>query len=538
MTSLRSLVSNGMHFLTHTHHLLQVSQADQSRLQKLLKAWSDQGLYKTEVNQIYEQLLNVGAASSSSYYSGAPAAAVQPAKRPRTDATAAPAYAASAPYGGYAMPTAGGVYPGVAVAPMGYPAGYPGYGVATPAYPAPIAAAPAPVQNVPRPIAASFDSSGRLIAVHQPPPPPSVKFVSFDVNGKPIAAVPASAGMPGAAPGGLYLGAPQAAAAPQQLQVIGYDFQGKPIFSAAPAAPPGYAHGYDSYTAAGHAQSAAGMMQQQQQQFDQQQAYMQQQQQQMAPAAAAAPPAPTSGSSALSAILGRMKGAQIAAASAAAVASYSAAGSSQQQLPGSASRSTSPVLDSDAASAKPSLTDISMALLQERMESSWASLYEGQPYRCRECSVRFDSQAGLDDHMREHAAEERSKAVKGVSARSWHMHQDAWESCVPRQEQRTGAAGFFDLEARKRAEDAASAASKVDDSSHVVRVDRVTGASASDAATCAVCGDEFKKKFDDETESWVYVGAVLGSDGRLYHVSCAGPTSPAAAADGDGGSRT
>jgi hypothetical protein len=79
-------------------------------------------------------------------------------------------------------------------------------------------------------------------------------------------------------------------------------------------------------------------------------------------------------------------------------------------------------------------------------------------------------------------------------------------------------------------EDARSAGggSSDSDSAHVVPVPP----DGSDMV-CAVCGEPFRKAYDDGAESWVYRGAVV-IDGEYYHASCASSLHYGVGGDGGG----
>lgn len=79
--------------------------------------------------------------------------------------------------------------------------------------------------------------------------------------------------------------------------------------------------------------------------------------------------------------------------------------------------------------------------------------------------------------------------------------------------------------------DAASVGSDLSEADHFVPVADV----AAPNPTCPLCGESFRRRFDEELEAWVYTGAVYSSSG-LAHAAClTGAASPAGAKGGAGG---
>jgi hypothetical protein len=255
------------------------------------------------------------------------------------------------------------------------------------------------------------------------------------------------------------------------------------------------------------------------------------------------------------------------------------------------------------------LTDLSLATLNRRDGGALNALYARQPFRCRECGLRFPAARELAEHR---AATGHADAVSGagggrerdrdrgkappsvrhaIVSRDWWPRAESWlaDGGAPAAGRaRAAAAGagsaaagagsgfagagasvgaglfagggrgggsssslFAGLGAYSRQagggfggaadgdgggagshDDARSVGSSDSDSEHVVPA-------YDPAATCAVCGEGFNRRWDEDAETWVLKGAVMLAE-DVYHTACASSLDPfgaAAAGAGGGGGR-
>ncbi|KAK9462518.1 uncharacterized protein V1516DRAFT_670476 [Lipomyces oligophaga] len=175
--------------------------------------------------------------------------------------------------------------------------------------------------------------------------------------------------------------------------------------------------------------------------------------------------------------------------------------------------------------------ELTNKFLQTSREDLISLLYEEMPLRCSTCGRRFaDTEldrklrdAHLDWHFR---VNKRLREDTRGHSRSWYFDEDAWHKL-------TAAVDGADLNLDDLGENGSGILSNgtsndlsgdSDKNSVIAEIASRYIPTPTDPTVvntpCPVCKEKFKSKWHEPAEEWVWMNAVRGDNGKIYHATC------------------
>ncbi|CAM6085396.1 unnamed protein product [Calypogeia fissa] len=167
-------------------------------------------------------------------------------------------------------------------------------------------------------------------------------------------------------------------------------------------------------------------------------------------------------------------------------------------------------------------------LLRERHEYVLEALYSDFPRQCKTCGLRFKVQDEHSKHMDWHVSRNRRQKSQKKVSRKWFVSAKEWLSGTSTAASEA-APSFFAEEPGVQEENTELVAVPADENQ----------------SACALCGELFEDFYSDETDEWMYKGAVYlnipqgtsteGLDsaalGPIVHMKCKTESAETAAVD-------
>lgn len=130
-------------------------------------------------------------------------------------------------------------------------------------------------------------------------------------------------------------------------------------------------------------------------------------------------------------------------------------------------------------------------ILRERNEYVINALYLDFPRQCKTCGLRFRAQEDHSRHMDWHVSRNRRQRSQKTTSRKWFVPVKEWLSGTG-SSATDAAPPFFREDAQLKVEDPNTMAVPSDENQ----------------SSCALCGEPFENFYSDETDGWMYKGAV------------------------------